>query len=82
MNEHPSPGNPAPPIPPDSRRDQYAELASEADAKLDDQLARIRRDQDSGKITPAEAATERVLVMEQHLARLALLRAEYLPGSR
>jgi hypothetical protein len=73
------------PAPSDSgnpdRADRYADLAFEADAKLDQQLANIRKDVDEGTISLREAADERVLVMQEHLDRLALLRAEYLPGS-
>jgi hypothetical protein len=57
---------------------KYNELAAEAAATLDDQLARIRHDQDEGTITIREAADERVQVMQEHLDRLRLLAAEYL----
>src|SRR5260370_25867750 len=57
---------------------KYNELAAEAAATLDDQLDRIRHDQDEGTITIRQAADERVQVMQEHLDRLRLLAAEYL----
>ena len=48
---------------------------------FDDALAAIRAEQAAGRITVAEAATERVTLLEQHLARLAALRAEHLGES-
>ncbi len=57
---------------------KYNELAAEAAARLDDQLARIRHDQDDGTITLRGAADERVQVMQEHLDTLRLLGEEYL----
>ncbi len=57
---------------------KYNQLAAEAAATLDDQLARIRRDQDEGTITIREGADERVQVLQEHLDRLRLLREEFL----
>jgi hypothetical protein len=56
-----------------------AQLVVEASARLDAQLANVRRDCDAGDITVREAADERVLVLEEHLSRLAGLREEYQP---
>jgi hypothetical protein len=60
------------------RSEQYQWLASEAATALDDQLARIRADQERGAITVREAADQRVHALEEHLERLRLLREEYL----
>jgi hypothetical protein len=57
---------------------RYDELAAEASARLDEELARIRRDLELNKITVREAADQRVVVLEQHLATIRRLRAEYL----
>ncbi len=51
----------------------------DADEALDDALAAIRAEQDAGRITPAEAAAERVGLLERHLAECRRLRGE-LPG--
>jgi hypothetical protein len=60
------------------RSEQYQWLASEAAAALDDQLARIRADQERGAISVREAADQRVQALQEHLDRLRLLREEYL----
>ncbi len=60
------------------RSEQYQWLASEAATALDDQLARIRADQERGTINVREAADQRVRALEEHLDRLRLLREEYL----
>lgn len=57
---------------------QYNDLVAEASARLDVQLANIRRDQEAGEITVREAADERISVLTEHLNRLRLLREEYL----
>lgn len=59
----------------------FAALGDEQDA-FDDALAAIRAEQDAGRITTAEAAAERVTLLEQHLARLEQLRREHLGGAR
>jgi hypothetical protein len=75
--------NPPMPGPPGSSTDsgrvgRYNDLIAEASARLDTQLANIRRDHDAGDITVIEAADERIIVMTEHLNRLRLLREEYL----
>jgi len=46
---------------------------------LDDALGHVRAEQDAGRITPAEAAAERVGLLERHIAECRRLRGE-LPG--
>jgi hypothetical protein len=58
----------------------FAALDDEQDA-FDDALAAIRAEQDAGRITPAEAAAERVGLLERHLERCRQLRAEHLGES-
>jgi hypothetical protein len=58
----------------------FAALDDEQDA-FDDALAAIRAEQDGGRITPAEAAAERVGLLERHLERCRQLRAEHLGES-
>jgi len=57
---------------------RYNELAGEAAALLDSQLARIRLEYEYGAITAREAADRRVFCLEEHLATLRDLRAQYL----
>ena len=61
------------------RAGYYAAVSDENDAAAS-ALAAIRAEEAEGRITPAEAAAERVTLLEQHLARLAALRTEYLGG--
>ena len=58
----------------------FAALDDEQEA-LDDALAAIRDERDEGRVTPREAAAERVTLLEQHQARLAAIRRQYLDES-
>jgi hypothetical protein len=62
------------------RRSAYAIALSEAADDADDALSHIRAEYDAGRITAREAADERVRLLENHLERLARLRAEHLGG--
>ncbi len=77
MEDRPSQPPPAPASPSHSA-DSYSKLVDQSCARLTEQLANIRKDQDAGDITVREAADERIQVMEEHLERLRLLREEYL----
>ena len=57
----------------------YFDAMREADEVLDEALSHVRAEQDAGRITPAEAAAERVGLLERHLAECRRLRGE-LPG--
>jgi hypothetical protein len=61
-------------------RGYYDALRDEEEA-LSEALGHIRAEEDAGRITTVEAAAERVGLLEQHLERLARLRAEHLGGS-
>ena len=54
----------------------YFEAMREADERLDAALAAVRAEQDAGRITAAEAAAERVGLLEAHLAECQRLRRE------
>ncbi len=60
-------------------RSAYAAALAQAADDLEDALAAIREETRAGRVTPADAATERAGLLERHLARLEQLRAEY-PG--
>jgi hypothetical protein len=53
----------------------YAALRATGKA-LDDALAAVRTEEDAGRISPAQAAAERVGLLERHLAELRRLRRE------
>lgn len=56
----------------------YFAVVSREDAKLQERLAEIRRQEDEGKLTVRQAAIQRISAMEQHLAALRLFRDTYL----
>ena len=58
----------------------YHQQMHELDESLDDALAAIRAEQDAGRITTGQAATERITVLERHIAECRRLRAEHLGG--
>ncbi len=60
------------------RAETYNRLADEAARTLDDQLVRIRGDYDGREIMVHQATAERIKCPEEHLARLRLLRDDYL----
>ena len=55
----------------------YSDEAYELDAKLDEALAAIRRHVDSGEISLAEAAHQRIVALEGHIASIRQLRIEH-----
>ncbi len=57
---------------------QYNQLLAVEASRLDGALADIRAQRAAGKLTTREAADKRIAVLEAHLTRLRLLRAEYL----
>jgi hypothetical protein len=66
--------------PPTDRHAAYFDAMREADEALDEALGHVRAEQDAGRITPAQAAAERVTLLERHLAECRRLRRD-LPGS-
>ena len=61
--------------------DAYYQAMRDADEALDDALAAVRAEEDADRITPAEAAAERVGLLERHIAECRRLRREHLGGS-
>jgi hypothetical protein len=59
----------------------YYDAMRDADEALDDALAAVRAEEDAHRITPAEAATERVGLLERHIEECRRLRREHLSGS-
>lgn len=58
------------------RHATYFDAMRQADEDLDEALAAVRAEGDAGRITPAEAAAERVGLLERHLAECRRLRGE------
>jgi hypothetical protein len=57
---------------------RYNQLLAVEASRIDGILADIRAQQAAGKLTTREAADKRIAVLEAHLTRLRLLRADYL----
>jgi hypothetical protein len=60
----------------------YFEAMHDADEALADALSAIRAEQDAHRITAAEAAAERVGLLERHIELCQRLRAEHLGGDQ
>jgi hypothetical protein len=58
----------------------YLEVGA-LDKRLDDVLRSLRDQQDRGQITTREAADQRVVAFEAHIAEVRQLRERYLGGS-
>ena len=56
----------------------YFDAMRDADEALDDALAAVRAEEDAGRITTAEAAAERVGLLERHIDLCQRLRREHL----
>jgi hypothetical protein len=63
------------------RHSAYFDKMRELDGLLAEALGHIRAEEDARRITPAEAATERVGLLERHIAECQRLRRELLGGS-
>jgi hypothetical protein len=59
----------------------YFGAIREAEDDVAEALGHIRAEEDAGRITTVEAATERVSLLERHLDRCRQLRLEHLGGS-
>ena len=59
----------------------YFDAMRAADEALDDALAAVRAEEDAGRITTAEAAAERVGLLERHLERCQQARLDHLGES-
>ncbi len=68
-------------LPTGGNHSAYYTAVTEADDTLEDALGHIRARQDDGEITPAEACTERVDLLERHLAECRQLRIRHLGAS-
>ena len=63
------------------RHSTYYDAMREADDALADALSHVRAEEDAHRITTAEAAAERVGLLERHIELCQRLRRERLSGS-
>jgi hypothetical protein len=60
------------------RHSAYYDAMRDADEALDDALTAVRAEEDAGRITPVDAAAERVGLLERHIEECRRLRREHL----
>jgi hypothetical protein len=65
----------------DDKHSAYYDAVSRADADLEDALGHVRAEEDAHRITAAEAAAERVELLERHLERCQQARIAHLGGT-
>ena len=65
----------------DDTHSAYYDAVSKADADLEDALSHVRAEEDALRITPAEAAAERVGLLERHLELCQQARLDHLGGT-
>jgi hypothetical protein len=68
-------------LPTDDRNSRYYQAMREADDDLADAISHVRAEEDAHHITTAEAAVERVGLLERHIELCQRLRRELLGGS-
>lgn len=64
----------------DDKHSAYYDAVSRADADLEAALSHVRAEEDAHRITPVEAAAERIGLLERHIAECRRLRREHLGG--
>jgi hypothetical protein len=65
----------------DDTHSAYYDAVSRADASLEEALSHVRAEEDAHRITPAEAASERIELLERHLELCQRARVEHLGGT-
>lgn len=65
----------------EDRHSAYYEAVQEADRDVEEALGHVRAEEDAHRITTAEAAAERVRLLENHLERCRQLRLKHLGGT-
>jgi hypothetical protein len=65
----------------DGTHSAYYDAVSKADADLEEALGRVRAEQDAHRITLAEAAAERIGLLERHLELCQQARLDHLGGT-
>ena len=65
----------------DDTHSAYYDAVSKADADLEEALVHVRAEEDAHRITPAEAAAERIELLERHLELCQQARITHLGGT-
>jgi hypothetical protein len=65
----------------DDRHSAYYSVVGKADADLEEALGHVRAEEDAHRITPAEAAAERIELLERHLELCQQARLDHLGGT-
>jgi hypothetical protein len=65
----------------DDQHSAYYDAIHEADADLEEAISHVRAEEDAHRITPAEAAAERVGLLERHLELCQQARIAHLGGT-
>ena len=65
----------------DDKHSAYYDAVSRADAGLEEALGQIRAEEDAHRITTAEAAAERIGLLERHLELCQQARLDHLGGT-
>ena len=65
----------------DGKHSAYYDAVSRADADLEDALNHVRAEEDAHRITTAEAAAERIGLLERHLELCQQARLDHLGGT-
>ena len=65
----------------DEPHSAYYDAVSKADADLEEALSHVRAEEDAHRITPVEAAAERIGLLERHLELCRQARLDHLGGT-
>ncbi len=65
----------------DDTHSAYYDAVSKADADLEEAQSHVRAEEDAHRITPAEAAAERIELLERHLELCQQARIAHLGGT-
>ena len=65
----------------DDTHSAYYDAVSKANADLEEALSHVRAEEDAHRISPAEAAAERVGLLERHLELCRQARLDHLGGT-
>ena len=65
----------------DEPHSAYYDAVSKADTDLEEALSNVRAKEDAGRITPVEAAAERIGLLERHLELCQQARLDHLGGT-
>ena len=65
----------------EGKHSAYYDAVSRADADLEEALGHVRAEEDTHRVTPVEAAAERIELLERHLELCQQARLDHLGGT-